>query len=229
MEKKNILYIEDSGVDRELIRQLLEGEGFNVLVTGQPDRGIELARSKLPDLILIDLHLPDMDGSMIANLLRDIPQLGRVPIVAISASIKDEEREDLMAPFDAFLEKPIDLETFPKSVLDFISKGRTFKPGSRSDKKEKKKTVINISEETREVLESLEKVRAAMSHDLRTPLTVMISYANTVGREKVGTLNEQQKEMLELVVDQGFQMDELISELVRIAKQTLARYSYPPE
>ena len=77
--------------------------------------------------------------------------------------------------------------------------------------------------------ETKDKFISIISHDLRTPLTVMISYANTVGREKVGTLNEQQKEMLELVVDQGFQMDELISELVRIAKQTLARYSYPPE
>jgi two-component system, cell cycle response regulator DivK len=228
MEKKNILYIEDSGVDRELIRRLLEGEGFNVFVTGEPDHGIELARSKIPDLILIDLHLPDMDGGMIANILRDIPQLGRVPIVAISASIKEEEREDLTAPFDGFLEKPVDLETFPKSVLDFISRGRTFKSDAKT-KAKKERPGIDLSEDTREVLESLEKVRAAMSHDLRTPLTIMISYANTVGREKVGTLNEQQKEMLDLVVDQGFQMDELISELVRIAKQTLARYSYPPK
>jgi CheY-like chemotaxis protein len=227
MEKKMILYIEDSGVDRELIRQLLEGEGFNVLVTGKPDNGIELAQNKIPDLILIDLHLPGMDGSMIARILREMPQLGRVPIVALSASIKEEELEDLLVPFDGFLEKPVDLETFPKTILEFISKGRSYKPEIKAS--EHKKVEVTISEETREVLEALEKVRAAMSHDLRTPLTVMISYANTVGREKVGTLTEQQKEMLELVVDQGFQMDALISELVRIAKQALSRYSYPPE
>jgi two-component system cell cycle response regulator DivK len=227
MEEKMILYIEDSGVDRELIRRLLEGDGFNVLVTGNPENGIEMAQSKIPDLILVDLHLPEMDGSMIAGILRETPQLGRVPIVALSASIKEEECEDLLVHFDGFLEKPVDLETFPKSVLDFIQKGRSFRPEPKAS--EKKTETIDISEQTREVLESLEKVRAAMSHDLRTPLTVMISYANTVGREKVGSLNEQQKEMLDLVVDQGFQMDALISELVRIAKQTLARYSYPPE
>jgi two-component system cell cycle response regulator DivK len=227
MEKKTILYIEDSGVDRELIRRLLEGDGFNVLVTGNPDSGIEMAQSKIPDLILIDLHLPEMDGSMIAGILREMPQLGRVPIVALSASIREEEREDMLGHFDGFLEKPVNLETFPKSVIDFIQKGRSYRPEPKVS--EKKVEAIDISEETREVLESLEKVRAAMSHDLRTPLTVMISYANTVGREKVGSLNEQQKEMLDLVVDQGFQMDALISELVRIAKQTLARYSYPPK
>jgi CheY-like chemotaxis protein len=229
MEKKMILYIEDSGVDRELIRRLLEGEGFNVLVTGKPDNGIELAQSKIPDLILIDLHLPEMDGSTIARVLREMPQLGRVPIVALSASIKEEELEDLLVPFDGFLEKPVDLETFPKTILEFISHGRSYKPEAKaSEQNEQKKVEVTFSEETREALEALEKVRAAMSHDLRTPLTVMISYANTVGREKVGSLTQQQKEMLELVVDQGFQMDALISELVRIAKQTLSRYSYPP-
>jgi CheY-like chemotaxis protein len=227
MEKKLILYIEDSGVDRELIRRLLESEGFDVLVTGKPDSGIELARSKIPDLILIDLHLPEMDGGMIAGVLREIPQLGRVPIIALSASIKEEERADLIAPFDGFLEKPIDLEAFPKTIVDFMAKGRSYGQEAKAVRKESPQ--VDISEETRDVLESLEKVRAAMSHDLRTPLTVMISYANTVGREKVGELNDQQKEMLELVVDQGFQMDALISELVRIAKQTLARYAYPPK
>ena len=80
-----------------------------------------------------------------------------------------------------------------------------------------------------EALESLEKIRGALSHDLRTPLTVMISYANTVGREKVGDLNEKQREMLDLVVDQGFQMDALISELVRIARESLDSYDYPPK
>jgi hypothetical protein len=56
----------------------------------------------------------------------------------------------------------------------------------------------------------------------------MISYASTVGRGKVGDLSERQGEMLNLVVEHGFKMDELISELVRIARETLERYDYPP-
>ena len=79
-----------------------------------------------------------------------------------------------------------------------------------------------------EVLQTLEKVRSTMSHDLRTPLTVMISYASTVGREKVGELNERQKDMLEQVVKHGFQMDAMISELVGLARETLHRYRYAP-
>jgi hypothetical protein len=57
----------------------------------------------------------------------------------------------------------------------------------------------------------------------------MISYASTVGREKAGGLTPRQKEMLEVVIDQGFQMDSLISELVKLARETLDRYGYEPK
>ncbi len=63
---------------------------------------------------------------------------------------------------------------------------------------------------------------------LRSPLTVMISYASTVGKGKAGNLSERQKEMLDLVVEQGFKMDADIVELVRIARETLDRYGYKP-
>lgn len=228
MNEKLILYIEDSGVDRELVRDVLEDEGFKVLVTGNPEEGIGLARDRTPDLILVDLHLPRMDGSTIAQQIREIPQLKLVPIVALSASIKEEEKDELLVPFDGFLEKPIDIETFPRSILELISRGRNYNSGKQGVKGGGAGQELALLDETLEVLESLEKVRAAMSHDLRTPLTVMISYANTVGREKVGSLSEQQKEMLDMVVDHGFQMDALISELVRIARETLDRFNYPP-
>jgi len=230
MSEKLILYIEDSGVDRELVRDILEGEGFKVLVTGNPEEGIELARERIPDLILIDLHLPQVDGGVVAKRIRSIPRLRLVPIVALSASIKEEQKEDLLTPFDAFLEKPVNVESFPGRVLELISRGRNYRTGSTDGKRRVADDAVpEPDQETLEVLECLEKVRAAMSHDLRTPLTVMISYANTVGREKVGPLTEQQKEMLDMVVDQGFQMDALISELVRIARETLDRFNYPPK
>jgi CheY-like chemotaxis protein len=229
MKEKLVLYIEDSGVDRELVRDVLKGEGFEVLVTGNPEEGIGLARDRTPDLILVDLHLPRMEGNAIAEQIRRIPQLKLVPIVALSASIKEEEKDELLIPFDGFLEKPIDVESFPSKVLELISRGRNYRNDYRAGKGKGAEQELELLDETLEVLESLEKVRAAMSHDLRTPLTVMISYANTVGREKVGSLTEQQKEMLDMVVDHGFQMDALISELVRIARGTLDRFNYPPK
>jgi CheY-like chemotaxis protein len=229
MESMVVIYIEDSGVDRELVREVLEAEGHNVFVTGKPDEGIKLARAENPDLILIDLHLPDMDGSLVAEYMRKIPELELTPIIALSASIKEEEKKELLIPFDGFVKKPIAVESFPKKIMELISGGRNNQELAQGESKEKAGKVKELSEETLEALESLEKVRAAMSHDLRTPLTVMISYANTVSREKVGPLNERQKEMLDMVVDHGFQMDDLISELVRIARKTLDHFDYPPK
>lgn len=229
MRKVSVLHIEDSGVDREIVRQLLEAEDFTVISTASAKEGIELARDRVPDIILVDYHLPDMDGCDVAEQLRGITQLRLVPIIALSATVSDEELEQCDAHFDGFIEKPIDAETFPQEVLELVSRGRSHRVYPSAEAVESKKQPSEITQETREVLESLEKVRAALSHDLRTPLTVMISYANTVGREKVGDLNEKQKEMLDLVVDQGFQMDALISELVRIARETLDRYDFPPK
>ncbi|MFW6113999.1 MAG: response regulator [Actinomycetota bacterium] len=229
MQVKTILHIEDSAVEREIIRQVLEAEGFEVISSSEPVEGIELARRRVPHLILVDLHLPDMDGYKTVKNLRKLPQLDQVPIVALSASVSEEEKRKCRDFFDGFLDKPIDDENFPGLVLDLISRGREYPRSTDGAPEGMKRGAAELSKETREALEALEKVRAAMSHDLRTPLTVMISYANTVGREKVGGLNEKQKEMLDMVVDHGFQMDTLISELVRIAKDTLDRFEYPPK
>lgn len=229
MRKVTVLHIEDSGVDREIVRQLLEAEDFTVISTASAKVGIELAKSRVPDIILVDYHLPDMEGCDVAMQLRTITQLRLVPIIAISATVSDEELEQCDAHFDGFIEKPIDADTFPQKVLELVSRGRSHRVYSTAEAKKKKKSTADMPQDTKDVLESLEKIRAALSHDLRTPLTVMISYANTVSREKVGDLNERQREMLDLVVDQGFQMDALISELVRIARESLDSYDFPPK
>lgn len=223
-----VLYIDDSGVERRIVRQLLEDEGFRVLTAGKPEEGVELARAEKPDVILLDLHLPGMNGYKVADRLREIPGLESVPIVAISASLKEEERSEIFSKFDGFIQKPVDVDVFPHAIREFTKqKGRgrksaEEKPASRENDHRK------YDVETLELLKTLEKMRATMSHDLRTPLTIMISYASTVEREKVGELNERQKEMLDLVVQHGFQLDAQITSLVQLARETLKRFGYPP-
>lgn len=225
-KKTVVLYIDDSAVEREIVRQLLEAEGCEVMATGSPEAGIKLACKKMPDLILLDLHMPGMDGCAVVDRLREVPALQPVPVVALSASIKEEEREEVYARFDGFLKKPVDVDAFPAEVRGFISQGRVDATVSGDGQEGEKAGGADLPEEARDALEALEKIRATMSHDLRAPLTVMISYASTVGREKVGNLTERQREMLDLVVEQGFDMDALISELVKIARETLDRYGY---
>lgn len=227
MEKQKILYIDDSAVEREIVCRMLEGGGFVVVSTGKPDEGIEIARRMKPDLILVDLHMPEMDGCAMARHLRTMSQLNSVPIIAFSASINEEEKEEALIFFDGFVEKPVDIDLFPDQILELIQAGREGAIAEEKTGSEKGEAAVVEGEE--ELLEILERIRAAMSHDLRTPLTVMISYASTVGREKAGGLTPRQKEMLEVVVDQGFQMDSQISALVKLARETLDRYGHQPK
>jgi len=222
-----VLYIDDSAVEREIVCQLLEAEGCRVVATGLPEQGIEMACECVPDLILLDLHMPGMDGCAVVDRLRKVPDLKEVPIVALSASIREEEREEVYTRFDGFLKKPVDVEAFPREVRGYMSKGRGSDISSGKEGESGDGGPDGVPEDARSALETLEKIRSAMSHDLRSPLTVMISYASTVGREKAGSLTEHQKEMLELVVEQGFKMDKLIAELVRIARETLDDYGCP--
>lgn len=231
MSRPVVLYIDDSGVERRIVKQLLESEGFNVLTAEKPAEGVALARKKTPQLVLLDLHFPEADGCAVADSLREVEGMSNVPIVALSASLKEEEREEVIRKFDGYIQKPVDVDTFARAVREFMKhckdegSGADAAAGARA---EEGTVQESVRADVLEVLQTLEKVRSTMSHDLRTPLTVMISYASTVGREKVGELNERQKDMLEQVVKHGFQMDAMISELVSLARETLRRYRYAP-
>lgn len=223
-----VLHIEDSEVERRIVGRLLQEAGFEVMSTGNPVEGIELARSKLPDVILVDLHLPDMDGFVTVEELRRIPGLESIPIVTLSASASERERLRCGDLFDAFIEKPVDLGLFCAQIRDLIEKGR--KPGAAGKEAEPERSggTRDCSPEVMELLEPLEKIRAVLSHDLRSPLTVIISYANTLSGGKTGELNDRQREMLDIVAEHGFKMDALISELLAVAREALERFDYPP-
>jgi two-component system, cell cycle response regulator DivK len=223
-----ILYIDDSAVEREVVRHLLEAEGCEVVATGSPQAGIEVARRMVPDLILLDLHMPGMDGWAVARRLHGITELQTVPIIALSSTINEEERAEVYAIFDGFLKKPVDVDVFPSEVHGYIARGREDNAAPRPVRAAEEATTAEPPEGVREALEALERIRSTLSHDLRSPLTVMISYAGTVGKGKAGNLSERQKEMLDLVVEQGFKMDADIVELARIARETLDRYGYKP-
>ena len=229
MEKELVLYIDDSGVEREIVRGMLEAEGYEVMTTGNAEAAARFVKKRPPDIILLDLHMPGMAGSALVEKLRKVPGLRRVPMVALSASIKDEERPEILALFDSFIKKPVDPDTFPLQVRELIALGGTGEGGGNLGEGGATGTAadeVGLAAGARdldEALRVLEEIRAVMSHDLRTPLTVIISYAGTVAKEKAGPLNEQQKAMLETVVEHGFKMDAIISDLVRRAREALGK------
>lgn len=120
-----ILYIEDRNDNRLLVKRVLMAEGMEVIEAGDASEGITLAVEHKPDLILMDISMPGMDGYAATNEIRRFQELDTVPIVAITANVMKGDREkSLEAGCDGYIPKPIDIDRFPGEILNYIQKGR---------------------------------------------------------------------------------------------------------
>lgn len=124
--KKKILVIEDNVQNLYLVRFILEQNGYEVLEAQDGESGIHRARQTAPDLILLDIQLPVMDGYEVARALRQLPLLSLVPIVAVTSYAMAGDREkSLEAGCSGYIEKPINPETFLRQVeAHFSDEGR---------------------------------------------------------------------------------------------------------
>jgi two-component system cell cycle response regulator DivK len=115
--QRTILLIEDNEQNRYLTTFLLEQRGYKVVSAADGARGIELARTLKPDLILLDIQLPLMDGYAVARALRGIESSRNTPIIAVTsyAMVGDREKA-LAAGCTGYIEKPIDPETFVAEI-----------------------------------------------------------------------------------------------------------------
>lgn len=119
--KKTILLIEDNAQNSYLTSFLLESKGYGVITAADGPSGITLAKSSLPDMILLDIQLPIMDGYAVATALRTIDSLKHVPIVAVTSYAMVGDREKcLAAGCNGYIEKPINPETFVNEVSSFL-------------------------------------------------------------------------------------------------------------
>lgn len=123
---RTVLLIEDNEQNRYLVTFLLEHNGYRVLSAADGPRGIELARAEAPDLILLDIQLPTMDGYAVAGALRQNVALDHIPIVAVTsyAMMGDRERA-LGAGCNGYIEKPINPDTFVAEVEHFVRIAKT--------------------------------------------------------------------------------------------------------
>jgi two-component system cell cycle response regulator DivK len=119
-----VLIVDDSDKNRKLVREVLRAAGFGTLEAARGDEAIAVAAKHRPDLILLDLRLPDMDGRDVARKLRSGAETGRIPVVALSASPTAGGSERLLATgFDGYLQKPIDVASFPDQVRRYCRSG----------------------------------------------------------------------------------------------------------
>jgi two-component system cell cycle response regulator DivK len=120
---KTILLIEDNEQNRYLATFLLEKHGYTVLSAADGPMGIELAGKILPQLVLLDIQLPTMDGYTVARALRENPALQATPIVAVTSYAMPGDREKTIAAgCNGYIEKPINPETFVSDVERYLDK-----------------------------------------------------------------------------------------------------------
>ena len=112
-----ILIVEDNEKNLKLVRDVLQVKGFSTLEAGTAEDGIELARERKPDLILMDIHLPGMSGIEALKVLRGEPGTAAIPVIAVTASVMQQDRKQITeAGFDAYVGKPINLKEFLDAV-----------------------------------------------------------------------------------------------------------------
>jgi two-component system cell cycle response regulator DivK len=119
-----ILVVEDNERNLKLLRDVLEYAGYDVRVARTAEDGITSAVSEPPDLVLMDLQLPGIDGMEALRRLRESPRTADIPVVAVTAQAMKQDRERALdAGFNGYVEKPITVRAFPDQVRRFLSGG----------------------------------------------------------------------------------------------------------
>lgn len=122
-DRRRVVYIEDNAANLSLVRKVLEHAGrYEVIGADTGEAGLELIARDPPDLVLLDLDLPQMDGFEVARRLKASPALAAIPIVAISASVMKQERQHaLEAGCAFFVEKPFDIRELRAVVEEALA------------------------------------------------------------------------------------------------------------
>ena len=123
-----ILIVEDNEKNMKLVRDILQHHGHTTIEAFTGTDGVCLARELRPDLVLMDIRLPDIDGIEALRQIRLDRALDTTPVLAISASVMPDEQQQIVASgFDAYMTKPINLKPFLEVVQHFLSSGHTQK------------------------------------------------------------------------------------------------------
>ena len=225
---RRVLCIESDERLRERLRELLEREGYAVDLTVSGLDGIARALTLPPDLVLADVHLPDIEGPELAARLKRERALAAVPFVAVGDS-RAEHDVALAAGADGFVERGCE-ETLAEELREFLAgkRERLSEEGERTQLKalsgamaeHLESAVAGAQRATRRV-EELGKLRSAfvhnLAHELSTPLTPLAGYLRILASGKLGSLTPQQQRVVETMVSSVARLTRVVDNLADFA------------
>tara|TARA_R100000455_G_C6268937_1_gene124504 strand:- start:787 stop:1164 length:378 start_codon:yes stop_codon:yes gene_type:complete len=119
---KKVLIVEDNELNMKLFHDLLEAHGYDVLGTRNGLKALELAREHRPDLILMDIQLPEVSGLEVTKWIKDDEELSAIPVIAVTAfAMKGDEERIRAGGCEAYMSKPITVTTFIETVQKFLA------------------------------------------------------------------------------------------------------------
>lgn len=125
LKSQKILYVEDNVDNRILVRRILVAEGYNILEAQDANEALQVVQRQRPDLILMDINMPEIDGYTLTTRLKGMPGLNSVPIIALTANVMRGDRErSLEAGCDGYIQKPIDVDQLPTQIKKFLNAKR---------------------------------------------------------------------------------------------------------
>ena len=202
-----ILHIEDDPANRLLVRKLLKPAGFEVVEATDGLAGIRMARAENPDLILVDIAIPGLDGYEVTLRLRAEPKLQKTPIVAITA--EGSRETSLAVGCDGFLQKPIDARSFASTIQSYLRgkreqtstelTGEHLRMQSQriaSHLEEKLAELKSANERLVELDAARKEFYRNISHELATPMTPIVGYVKLLSDRELGPLTVQQDKAL---------------------------------
>lgn len=123
MSNGTILYVEDNLDNRTLIRRILMAEDYEVVEAENATQALERLKELKPDLILMDINMPDIDGYTLTARIRAMPGFENTPIVALTANVMRGDREkSLEAGCDGYIQKPVDIDLLPQQIERYMRK-----------------------------------------------------------------------------------------------------------
>ncbi|MEM1139394.1 MAG: response regulator [Pseudomonadota bacterium] len=119
--QKTILIVEDNELNMKLFHDLLEANGYRTLQTRDGMKALEIARADRPDLILMDIQLPEVSGLEVTKWLKEDDQLSAIPVIAVTAfAMKGDEEKIMEGGCEAYIAKPISVANFLQTVKKFL-------------------------------------------------------------------------------------------------------------
>ncbi len=238
-----ILHVEDLKNNRELVRRILESRNYRVVDAVNGLEGIQKAIAIHPDLILMDINLPDLDGFSVVTRLRNHPPLASVPIIAITArNVTDDPDRARAIGCDGYISKPFSVKQLLDEVAAHIGKPRKTQPESRHEHFLREHSA-SLVEELERKLNELQAAHAELSavherlqrldeaktdfihiaaHELRTPLTTVTAYASMLRSQIKDSDNPMLSEILEGLQTGVDRLNRITGDMVSIARVELA-------